>query len=90
MLTDHDMQATGNREPANEMNKEDPTQVIHVWPFTVNLEDLEAQCSHNPLKERSQIRKVMLQKWSEKRKHSLHAHFCKKTKDIYSANRKVW
>ena len=44
MLTDHDTQATENREPANEMNKEDPTQGIPVWlqPFTVNLEDLEA------------------------------------------------
>ena len=43
MLTDHDKQATGNREPANEMNKEDLTQGIPVWlqPFTVNLEDLE-------------------------------------------------
>ena len=43
MLTDHDKQATGNREPANEMNKEDPTQGIPVWsqPFTVNLENLE-------------------------------------------------
>ena len=44
MLTDHDKQATENREPANEMNKEDPTQGIPVWlqPFTVNLEDLGA------------------------------------------------
>ena len=44
MLTDHDKQATGNREPANEMNKEDPMQGIPVWlePFIVNLEDLEA------------------------------------------------
>ena len=44
MLTDHDKQATGNREPADETNKEDPTQGIPVWwqPFTVNLEDLEA------------------------------------------------
>ena len=43
MLTDHDKQATGNREPANEMNKEDPTQGILVWlqPFTAILEDLE-------------------------------------------------
>ena len=31
MLTDRDKQATGNREPANEMNKEDPTQGILVW-----------------------------------------------------------
>ena len=33
----HDKQAMGNREPANEMNKDDPTQGIPVWlqPFTV-------------------------------------------------------
>ena len=44
MLTDHDKQATENREPANEMNKEDPTQGIPVWlqPFTANVEDPEA------------------------------------------------
>ena len=43
MLTDHDKQATENREPANEMNEEEPTQGISVWlqPFTVNPEDLE-------------------------------------------------
>ena len=43
MLTDHDKQATENREPVNEMNKEDPTQGIPVWlhPSIVNLEDLE-------------------------------------------------
>ena len=43
MLTDHDKQATGNREPASEMNKEDPTQGITVWLQhpTVNLEGLE-------------------------------------------------
>ena len=66
-LTDHDKQATENREPANEMNKEDPTQGILVLlqPFTVDLEDLEAHA----LKERSQIRKVKkvkLQKWRHK------------------------
>ena len=68
MLTDHDKQATGNGEPADETNEEAPTQGIPVWlqPFTVYLEDLEAQCSHIPLKERSQIRKVMLQKWRHK------------------------
>ena len=44
MLTDHDKQATGNLEPADETNKESPTQGILVWlqPFTVCLEDLEA------------------------------------------------
>ena len=60
MLTDHD-KATGRREPADETNEEDPMQGTLVWlqPFTVNLEDLEAQCSHIPLKERTQIRKVV-------------------------------
>ena len=44
MLTDHDKQATEKREPANEMDKEDPTQGIPVWlqPLTANQEDLEA------------------------------------------------
>ena len=44
MLTDHDKQALGDRESANEMDTEDPTQGIIVWlqPFTDNLEDLEA------------------------------------------------
>ena len=34
-------------------------------------------CSHIPLKERTQIRKVMLQKWrhKKKRKHSVFSHF---------------
>ena len=43
MLTDHDKQATGNRQPADETNKEDPTQGILVWlqPFRVNPGDLE-------------------------------------------------
>ena len=48
MLTDHDKQATGNREPAyekisDELYKQDPTQGIPDWlqPFTENLEDLE-------------------------------------------------
>ena len=68
MLTDHDKQATGNRESANEVNKECPTQSIPVWlqPFTVNLEDLEVHVLAHPLKERNQIRKVMLQKWRQK------------------------
>ena len=35
-------------------------------PFTVNLEDLECMCSHIPLKEWTQIRKVTLQKWRYK------------------------
>ena len=46
MLIDHDKQATGNREPANEMSKEDPTQGIPVW--SDNLEDLE-KCARTHL-----------------------------------------
>ena len=38
-------------------------------------------CSHIPLQERCQIRKVMLQKWRhKKRKHSVHADFRKNQK----------
>ena len=68
MLTDHDKQATVNRQPADETNEEDPMQGIPVWlqPFTVDLEDLEAQCSHIVLQERTQIRNLMLQKWRHK------------------------
>ena len=51
-----------------------------LQPFTVNLEDLEAQCSHIPLKERTHIWKVMLQKWRQTRKHSIHAYFRKNQK----------
>ena len=44
MLRDHDEQASGNREPANEMFQEDPMKGIPFWlqPFTINLEDPEA------------------------------------------------
>ena len=43
MLTDHDKQAMGNREPANEMNN--PTQGSPVWlqPFTVDLENSDSE-----------------------------------------------
>ena len=84
MLTDPDKQATGNREPANEMNKEDPTQGIPVWlqPFTVNLEDLETHVlAHSSAREKSDSEgdasKVETQK---KRKHSVHAYFRKNQK----------
>ena len=67
-------------------------QQTRLQSFTVYLEDLEAQCSHIPLKERTQIRKVRPQKWRhKKRKHSIHTHFRKKKqKEICSASRKVW
>ena len=93
MLTDHDKQATGNREPANEMNKEDPTQGILVWlqPFTVNLKDLEAYVlAHSSERENSDFEEDASKVETQKRKHSVHAYFRKKTKEISSANRKVW
>ena len=65
MQTDPDKVASGKRGPAHkkdEMNKEEPTQGIPDWlqPDTADLEELE---THVPLKERSQLRKVTLQKW---------------------------
>ena len=68
MLTDHDKQATGNHEPANEMNTEDPTQGILVWfqPSTVNLEDLETHVPAHPSEREGDASKVETQK----RKHS--------------------
>ena len=71
MQTNPDMQASGSRGLAlteNETDEEDPTQGIPDWlqPFTRKLEDLETHCSHIPLKERSQIQKVMLQMWRDK------------------------
>ena len=53
MLTDPDKQASGNRGSAHkedEMNREDPTQSIHIWlqPCTDNLEDLETHVPAHP------------------------------------------
>ena len=60
MLTDHNKQATKNLEPANEMNKEGPTQrsPVCLQPFTEFLRTWRRVCSHILLKERTQIRKV--------------------------------
>ena len=73
--TDHDKQATGNHEPANEMNTEDPTQGILVWfqPSTVNLEDLETHVPAHPSEREGDASKVETQK----RKHSIYTHFPK-------------
>ena len=90
-LTDHDKQATGNREPANEMNKEDPTKGILVWfqPFTVNLEDLEAHVpAHSSEKENSDSDGDTSRVETSKLEHSVHAYFRKNQKMINSANRK--
>ena len=83
MLTDHDKQATGNREPANVMNKEDPTQGILVWlqPFTVNLEDLEVHVlAHSSERENSDSEGDASKVETQKRKHSVHAYFRKNQK----------
>ena len=81
MLTDRDKKATWNRDPANEMNMEDPMQGIPVWsqPFTLNLEDLETHVpAHSSEREISdsegEASKVETQKT---RKHSVHAYFRK-------------
>ena len=71
MQTNPDMQASGSRGLAhteNEMDEEDPTQGIPDWlqPFTENLEDLETHVPAHPSDRKSQIRKVMLQKWRHK------------------------
>ena len=72
LLTDHDKQATENREPANEMNEEDPTKGIPVWlqPFTVYSEDLERCVRTFPLKEWTQIRSARCPKPHGKREIS--------------------
>ena len=78
MLADHDKQTTENREPANEMNKEDPTQGILVWlqPFTVNLEDLEAHVlAHSSERENSDSEGDATKVETQKRKHSIYTHF---------------
>ena len=80
MLTDHDKQATGNRGPANEMNKEDPKQGIPVWlqPFTVNPEDLEAHVlAHSSERVISDSEGDASKVGTQKRKHSINTHFTK-------------
>ena len=82
-MTDHDKQATGNREPANEMNKEDPTQGILVWlqPFTVDVEDLEAHVlAHSSERVFPDSEGDASKVETQKRKHSIHAYFRKNPK----------
>ena len=50
------------------------------WPSQWIQRIWRRMCSHIPLKEWSQIRKVKLQKWRHKRKHSVHAYFRKNQK----------
>ena len=88
MLTDHDKQVTENREPANEMNKEDPTQGVAVWlqPFTVSPEDLETHVLAFS-SERENSDSVLETHKTEAQCSCL---LPQKPKEIYSASRKVW
>ena len=83
MLTNHDKQATENCEPANEMNKEDPTQGILVWlqPITVTPEDLEAHVlAHSSERAISDSEGDASKVETQKRNHSVHARFRKNQK----------
>ena len=76
--TNPDKRAWGNRGSAHkedEMNEEDPTQGIPDWlqPFTEIWKTWRCMCPQIPLKERSHIRKVVIQK----RKHNIYTHFAK-------------
>ena len=83
----------GNREPANEMNKEDPTQGIIVWlqPFAVNLEDLEAHVlAHSSERENSDSEGDASKMETQKTEAQCSCLLPQKPKEIFSANRKVW
>ena len=93
MMKDHDQQTTGHREPANEMNKEDPTQGIPVWlqPFTVNLEDLEAHVlAHSSERENSDSEGDASKVEAPKTEAQCSCLLPQKPKEIYSAYRIVW
>ena len=82
-----------DQHTADETNKEDPTKIIPVWlqPFTDNLEDLETHVpAHSSERANSDSEGEASKVETQKRKHSVHAYFRKKTKEIYSATRKVW
>ena len=92
MLTDHDKQAMGNRESANEMNKEDPTQGIPVWlqPLTVNLEDLEAHVlAHSSERANSDSEGDVSKVERQKTEAQCLSLLLEKLREIYSAIRKL-
>ena len=67
--TSRPRESRGSAHKEDEMNEEGPTQCIPdlLQPFTDNLEDLKTHVpAHSSERERSQIRKVMLQKWRHK------------------------
>ena len=77
---------TSNREPADETNKEDPTQGIPVClqPFTVNLEDLETYVlAHYSERENSDSDCDASKVETQKRKHSVHGTSAKTKRDLF-------
>ena len=91
MLTDHAKQVTGNREPANEMNKEDPTQGIPVWlqPSTVDPEDLE-RCARTFLwKSELRFGRWRFKSGDAKKEAQCSCLLPQKAKEAYSAIGKV-
>ena len=91
MLTDRDKQATSNREPANEMNMEDPTQGIPVWsqPVTVHLEDLETHVpAHSSEREISDSEGEASKVETQKTEAQCSCLLPQRIKEIYSANGK--
>ena len=82
---------TENREPTNEMNKEDPTQSILVWlqPFRDNLEDLEAHVLGGSGRELRFVGRRCLKSGNTKKEKQTFI-LGQKPKEIYSARRKVW
>ena len=76
MLTNHDKQATENREPADETNKEDPTQgiLVRFQPFTDNQDDLETHVlAHSSERENSEFGRC----GQKNGKHSVFSNFPK-------------
>ena len=83
----------GTVNPANEMNKEDPTQSIHVWlqPFTVNPEDLEAHVlAHSSERANSDSEGDASKVEMQKTEAQCSCLLPQKPKEIYSLMRKVW
>ena len=82
MQTDRDKLASENRGPAHKKRDEQGVQrkafSIGYSPSQMIWRTKRRMCPQITLKERSQIRKVMLQKWGDKkRKHMIYTHFLK-------------
>ena len=85
MQTNPDKQASESRGSAHTEDETDKIQRkafrIGDSPSQLIQRTWRRMCPHIPLRERSQIRKVMLQKWRhQKRKHSIYSHFSQRPK----------